>query len=300
MIRVTKEEKAPEVLEGEPCRKQVQENVRNQTFNKNAKFYSHDKVRRSLVESLHGKCAYCEVIPRGTIPQVDHYRPKKKVKEEPEHRGYYWLGHEWNNLLLACPTCNRKKDNKFPIEGSRVYAPSLDEVGKFNRLCTNPTQPPLFDEKPLLLHPEWDNPFRHLKFHPDGQLEGLTPNGEATIKICELNRGDLIEQRKGIIDEYVYALREILAGFVEEIITTEGLVILLRRWRSRVIAETAGSNAFAGLRRQAFWRYEQFYVQQLSQNEQWLIRALFEEVINNSYLLTLALIQSDPRLYNDP
>lgn len=42
-----------------------------------------------------------------------------------------------------------------------------------------------------------------------------------------------------------------------------------------------------------------FYIPQLSQNEQWLIRALFEEVKDNSYLLTPTLIQADPRLYNN-
>lgn len=50
-------------------------------------------------------CAYCETECRG---YVDHFRPKSR---EPE------LVYEWTNWVLACPTCNQAKLEKWPAGG---------------------------------------------------------------------------------------------------------------------------------------------------------------------------------------
>ncbi|MCH8151220.1 MAG: HNH endonuclease [Planctomycetes bacterium] len=50
-------------------------------------------------------CGYCEEICKG---EVDHFRPKSKFPERV---------YEWDNWVLACHTCNRKKNQHWPSGG---------------------------------------------------------------------------------------------------------------------------------------------------------------------------------------
>lgn len=87
--------------------------------------YANDDVKNKLSKIYNNKCAFCEFdTTAGAVLQVEHYRPKAKVKEEPSHNGYYWLGYEWTNLLFACSRCNRAKSTHFPIDvaGVRVFS----------------------------------------------------------------------------------------------------------------------------------------------------------------------------------
>lgn len=58
-----------------------------------------------------GKCWYVECKNPGTDDDIDHFRPKLGVKEEPTHPGYYWLAFEWTNLRLSCHRANRPRIN---------------------------------------------------------------------------------------------------------------------------------------------------------------------------------------------
>lgn len=54
--------------------------------------YKHESVRRALEKLFHDKCAYCESSTlAGADWDVEHYRPKGRVAERPDHPGYYWL-----------------------------------------------------------------------------------------------------------------------------------------------------------------------------------------------------------------
>ncbi len=70
--------------------------------------YNKKKVVKKLWEMQKRKCCYCEsFIPKeGHQKTVEHFQPKSIFK---------WLKNDWANLLLACPQCNGKKSNKFPI-----------------------------------------------------------------------------------------------------------------------------------------------------------------------------------------
>ena len=50
-------------------------------------------------------CGYCE---EETAGEIDHFRPVSKFPS---------LVYEWSNLVFACPTCNKEKSNKWPLEG---------------------------------------------------------------------------------------------------------------------------------------------------------------------------------------
>ncbi len=115
---------APAKLESGNCRKRVEENVSNKEFK--GSYYNHKTVLEPLEKIHYNKCSFCETYIRPVdTPQVEHYRPKNRLKDDPTHSGYYWLGHEWNNLLLACPACNKAKSSQFPLQGPRVTAPRI-------------------------------------------------------------------------------------------------------------------------------------------------------------------------------
>ena len=159
------------------------------------------KVEDALALSYYNKCAYCERLEKADI---EHYRPKKKVDEENAHNGYYWLCYEWSNLLPSCVKCNREgaKHSKFPIIGNRVFTPSFLANKQLDLSHQKAQNNPLLSERPYLLHPEVDNPelFFDFLIDPSGvgiRIRGIDINdrGNATIRICLLNRQEIRLQR---------------------------------------------------------------------------------------------------------
>ncbi|MCB9294525.1 MAG: hypothetical protein H6559_15585 [Lewinellaceae bacterium] len=184
-------------------------------------------VRERLKGIYYNKCAYCEDIQNK--PEVEHYRPKKKLSEDRNHPGYYWLCYEWTNLLPACHYCNtdKGKRNQFSIRGIRVSAPPRLPDGSWNQSANDASVSPLIDEEPYLLHPEIDQPDdgSYFKFHNTGEMEGIDPKerGEKTIEICDLNREDLLEKRREKIVLVIELIRGFLVLWSEGLLTVDGL-----------------------------------------------------------------------------
>jgi len=69
------------------------------------KQYNNEDVKEQLVKDQHCKCYICEQ-DTGKDFEIEHLTPQNsginKIKE-------------WNNLLLTCPYCNKKKSDKFNI-----------------------------------------------------------------------------------------------------------------------------------------------------------------------------------------
>ena len=178
--------------------------------------YNHKDVKIALNKLYNNKCAYCEgKIPEGFSERIDHFRPKNGIvigKNKIEnHKGYFWLGYEWTNLLSTCEKCNRKKSNKFPLkdETSRISDDLIKEGFLVNNkfVFDNFKIENLEKEKRLLLNPEIDKVEEHLCFFSDGRIEHLTEKGKKSIEIYDLNRKPLILKRKKIIEDM---LREII------------------------------------------------------------------------------------------
>jgi 5-methylcytosine-specific restriction endonuclease McrA len=166
--------------------------------------YSIDKLTLELRD--WPKCNYCESqVEKAVTLQVEHYRPKAKVDPKDTggaaHTGYYWLGIEWSNLLLACPQCNgpSAKHNRFPIRGVRATAPVLfDAQGNLDRSNCHADQNPLLAEDPILLNPEIDHPENFLTFDTQANMSGQGPDaerGEKSKDIYNLNRPLLVQDR---------------------------------------------------------------------------------------------------------
>jgi hypothetical protein len=157
------------------------------------KAYKSADVKTLLFQDFFDKCAYCESRYVTTAPvDVEHYRPKGRVKEEGDaHSGYWWLAMSWDNLLPACIFCNRHNGQVTPTPpkpstkaGGHPAEIKLDEItGNFNSsllLTTGkgdsfpisktrlPSESLDYDsEDALLLDPCRDNPEKHLHFHID-------------------------------------------------------------------------------------------------------------------------------------
>lgn len=133
--------------------------------------YKAEGVKKRLEELFHGKCAYCESLYASQAPvDVEHYRPKGRVKDEHAHPGYWWLASEWTNLLPSCLDCNRRRKQAVPTisaDLSVLYAGMMTgKQDSFPVLGTRATGEPddLVGERALLLDPTRDDPDEHLAF----------------------------------------------------------------------------------------------------------------------------------------
>ncbi len=227
------------------------------------------EVRRKLRELYYNKCAYCE--SKEHKPEVEHYRPKKGVKEEGKaHLGYYWLCYEWSNLLPACHYCNTDKGKKtqFPIIGKRVYKPDFLGNGKLDKAKCKAKNAPLINELPYLLHPEIDNPKPFFKFDTTGKIEGLDAanRGEKTIEICDLNRDNLLFHRKKLIDGFVKSINRTFSQLKTEILNKEGFKAQLLEVFKDLDEATAPNREFSLLAQYIQEHFEALICLQLSKN----------------------------------
>ena len=179
-----------------------------------------DVLLRDALNAVYGyKCAYCESYFGGTQPvAVEHYRPKGEVIEGSVRLkpGYYWLAATWKNLLPSCTDCNSPrrqvtKDEKKVVRGKGNFFP----LAPGSRRARAPGQEKR--EKPLLLHPELDQPGKHLDFPTDRERAGIvrpmlqrgrpSPKGEASIDVYALDRPQLVRARKNFADRLLSHLR---------------------------------------------------------------------------------------------
>lgn len=152
--------------------------------------YNHPDVKDALISETHGKCMYCESYISAIAPEhIEHYRPKALYPEKT---------FEWNNLGLACPWCNIKKSDSF-------------------------------EEACAIVNPYMENPDDF--FISLGTIIYHKPNNkraELTEYLLELNRPELIEGRKHVldnicplIDRYVGESNPLLKQLIKENIKKE-------------------------------------------------------------------------------
>ncbi len=146
------------------------------------KAYKHDEVKAALEHLFHGKCAYCETFYSAQAPvDVEHFRPKGAVADDPDHPGYWWIAMTWENLLPSCIDCNRRRKQKAPDPtaslGALIGGAMTDaKSGKKDVFPVAGTRAgregdPLEAEAAYLLDPCGtgleDDPMKHIVFHLD-------------------------------------------------------------------------------------------------------------------------------------
>ncbi len=271
MISVKKDyDSPPDKLESENCKKKIRQMTEERKFS--GYYYRDETVKKALMEIYHHKCAYCESDPTaGATLQVEHYRPKTKLKEEASHPGYYWLGHEWTNLLLACPNCNGSgaKSNHFPIEseGVRVF----DHTSGYRA-----DSPAFMAEIPLLLNPESDRPEEHFVFLSDGKIRGITERGEKTSDICKLDREHLVLARKKVVDDFLNKIREYLDDCNNGSCDEETLRYSVKKLFLDLLRAQSPEKPYSLMCWFMFGKFELFFRKPLGEKQWQVVERLFE------------------------
>jgi len=120
--------------------------------------------------------------------EIDHFRPVRGADRGNgivERTHYCWLSMDWENLYLVCPSCNFRKGNSFPIDGtSRLSAP-LSELRQ--------------TEQPRLLDTGYDDIADELAALSNGLMVARTERGQFTIELLGLNRAGLVARRAQVV-----------------------------------------------------------------------------------------------------
>jgi uncharacterized protein (TIGR02646 family) len=163
--------------------------------------YKHDEIRDALLDAFDRVCAYCEA-PVPSI-EIEHYRPKGAIQTEAGRRspGYYWLAADWENLLPSCHPCNTRLRTEYAdgrrSSGKGTWFPLEDESSRATAAGEEAR------ERPLLLHPYFDEPADHLEFVEEGVVRprrdadgAPSRKGDTTITLLGLNRRGLPDARR--------------------------------------------------------------------------------------------------------
>lgn len=182
------------------------------------------------------KCAYCE-SPYSAVSarNIEHYRPKGGIDENPKHTGYWWLASDWRNLLPSCIACNQRRKQAIYVPGITLeeleaarLSPAASDTGKGNAFPMNPPTlwvttegADLTTEDPLLIDPQVRDPERHMQwvfdwdrkqyaweakslfaFVKPKQINGVDdPYGKASIATFGLRRVELFRSHREKIVE---------------------------------------------------------------------------------------------------
>jgi uncharacterized protein (TIGR02646 family) len=285
MIRVRKNHRnPPAILTSDKCKERIEQAMREKHEHRLCTQCCGKEVKAALRELYHNKCAYCESPVRAkAIMEIEHYRPRNKITGEEKHSGYYWLSYEWSNLLSSCKGCNSTKRNRFPIDSTGKRAPEPEfENGTFNKKEWWAGSKTLKAEKPLLLHPEIDDPAKHIIFLPDGRVKGIDKRGQCTIEVCQLNRDDLVWERKKIIDKFLKEIVKLLIALMERSKDIRAFYELFDYLLIDILLALEPAQPFSRLAWFMFKRFDLFFVQPLREQHP-LLAEKYQGVVRKAY-----------------
>jgi hypothetical protein len=187
--------------------------------------WAHQEVLAALRAYAGNKCWYSEVQLDGADPNVDHFRPKGRVREVDGDfqkngnvsDGYWWLAFEFSNYRLAAMHANQRrvdaeteggKWDYFPIRGNRATAGT-----PWGNII----------EDILALDPCSRTDVALLWFDPDGKPSASTwkhePNAgdvqrvRATIWLYHLDKQEIQTSRAAYLEEIRKDLRKAHVDF---------------------------------------------------------------------------------------
>lgn len=167
-------------------------------------------LRNELQGVFRGRCAFCESNFGLETPEIVHFRPVtgcRGLDGEYFAQYYWWLAYEWKNIYLSCSMCMKYKRDLFPLADENLRAKILTEWEL------------LLDEKNLLLDPCVDNPEEFLGHDREGNITAFGERGRVTIEVFGLNRSQLVEQRKSVLNNFEFLLNAVKTNSDKEIIS---------------------------------------------------------------------------------
>jgi hypothetical protein len=121
-----------------------------------------------------GKCWYSESLNPTSDKNVDHFRPKGRVEEDPIHEGYWWLAFTSRNFRYSSQWCNQRRvDDMHGTSGGKAdHFPLLA-----NGVRAMQEGDDLELEDPELLDPTDPDDWKLLTFLPNGYPTPVQPQG---------------------------------------------------------------------------------------------------------------------------
>jgi uncharacterized protein (TIGR02646 family) len=174
-------------------------------------------LKPKLAALKNGQCWYSESRNPTADKNVDHFRPKSRVHEDPAHEGYWWLAFTWRNYRYSSQWCNQRRiDDACGTDGGKWdHFPLLPggfrarQEGDDHEL-----------EEPDLLDPTDPDDWRLLTFRTDGhptpaKQAGTREHCRATtsIHMYHLDCKELVDDRRlvaGMVQRIVQDLERLL------------------------------------------------------------------------------------------
>lgn len=94
--------------------------ARNAIIDANQALWNELKGHLSALSNQ--KCWYTESFNSGAHCHVDHFRPKKEVRDENSNitNGYWWLSFDWMNYRFSGPAPNVRKKSYFHVVANKA------------------------------------------------------------------------------------------------------------------------------------------------------------------------------------
>jgi len=170
-------------------------------------------VKTELAKLNFDKCWYCDCRQDRSDNAVDHFRPKKKVTDDPLHPGYWWLAFRLGNFRYSCTFCNSTRIDKTTGE-SRGKQNNFPVVPPFRQMVPGEEWQ---NEVPLLLDPTNDQDIGLLTWKVDGkpdarfvqlQHERWWQKATISIRVYHLDHAKLNALRRTIYSDINMKIRD--------------------------------------------------------------------------------------------
>lgn len=203
--------------------------------------YKAFDVQTTLRALFKNKCAYCEGELLGDV-DVEHFRPKGAVTEDPNHPGYWWLAHSWNNLLASCEHCNQSRRQHLVTEEMTEAeflklqsTPAKVSYGKLNQFPIDGTRATytvqdLNAERAHLINPTEEDPEPFFRWSAKGHYSVVLANPDphprreralSNISVFALNRLRLVQSRTSRLNELRHHKDRILEALQKDALDPE-------------------------------------------------------------------------------
>jgi uncharacterized protein (TIGR02646 family) len=157
------------------------------------------ELAANLAELRKRKCWYSESINPASDKNVDHFRPKSRVAEDPDHEGYWWKAFDWRNYRYASQWCNQRR-----VEGENGTSGGKSDHFPLQAGSFRARQ----EERVMLLDPVDPEDWKLLTFRPDGhpapaKAVGTPEHERATtsIEVYHLHCKELVDGRRLLAGE---------------------------------------------------------------------------------------------------
>lgn len=246
MIQLKKRPNPPESLSGQAVQKKIKDLrvlVESGTKPDSHQYNNYwSSSREILWKHQNRKCCYCERIRElKRESDLEHFRPKAKITEEPTHFGYWWLAYNFDNYLYSCKICNEDfKKNLFPLiePSSRAFL-ETDNLELETKLLIDP-----YTENPeVFLGYYWGS--TKSKYVKVLSLESdVDKRGEKSAEITGLNRDSLMTERAS----FLLTLQSLVTimNYAEQ---RENGKAMIEKTHKQILEETSSKKSFTGFRR---------------------------------------------------